>query len=144
MGGDSKIGHVGLTVSDLERSLRFYRDLLGLKEIDRNEFAEASFGKLTNNPGAHIRTAMLGSGALLLQLVEYVHGGGERMRLDHRNAGTPHLSFQVEDLDRTFEEMRRRGVEITSDIVPITREIRSFYVADPDGVPVELMEGAYP
>lgn len=138
------IGHIGLTVRSRERSLEFYRDLIGLKEVDRNEFAEPSFGELTNNPGARIRTALLDAGSFLLQLVEYVDGGGETLGLDHRHVGNPHFCFYVEDVDRAFEEVTRRGVNITSGIVDITDKIRSFYVADPDGVAVELMEGSYP
>ncbi len=144
MGEFGAIGHVGLTVSDLERSLSFYRDAMGMKEILRNEFAEPSFGSLTNNPGAHINTAMLQAGELILQLVEYIHGGGATLGLDHASVGTLHFSFAVDDIDKTLQDMQRRGVEVTSPIVDITDRIRSFYVADPDGVPVELMQGSYP
>jgi len=138
------IGHIGLTVRNRERSLGFYRDLIGLTEVDCNEFAEPSFGELTNNPGARIRTALLDAGSFLLQLIEYVDGGGETLGLDHRHVGNLHFCFYVEDADRAFKEVTRRGFEVTSGIVGITDKIRSFYVADPDGVAVELMEGTYP
>jgi catechol 2,3-dioxygenase-like lactoylglutathione lyase family enzyme len=140
----TSIGHVGLTVASLDRSLAFYRDAIGMEEIDRGEFAEPSFGELTRNPGARIRTALLRAQHLVLQLVEYVDGGGDTLRLDHCRVGTPHFSFAVDDVEVSFAEMEASGVAITSEIVLITDRIRSFYVADPDGVPVELMEGAYP
>jgi catechol 2,3-dioxygenase-like lactoylglutathione lyase family enzyme len=144
MSAPATIAHVGLTVSDLERSLAFYRDAIGMEEIVRHEFAEPSFGALTNNPGAEIETAMLKAGALILQLVEYVQGGGSSLGLDHAHVGIPHFCFAVDEVERAFQEMHRRGVVVTSSIVDITEQIRSFYVADPDGVPVELMEGRYP
>ncbi|MBW2270441.1 MAG: VOC family protein [Deltaproteobacteria bacterium] len=144
MSGRAAIGHVGLTVASLERSLDFYRDAIGMEELDRHEFSEPSFGELTGNPGARIRTALLRAQHLVLQLVEYVDGGGDSLRLDHCRVGTPHFSFAVEDVEASFEKMVANEVEVTSEIVAITDRIRSFYVADPDGVPVELMEGLYP
>jgi catechol 2,3-dioxygenase-like lactoylglutathione lyase family enzyme len=52
-----------------------------------------------------------------------------------------HLSFFVVDVDTTRADIEQRGdVKIISDVVQITPSMRSFYVADPDGVPIEFLE----
>jgi catechol 2,3-dioxygenase-like lactoylglutathione lyase family enzyme len=53
----------------------------------------------------------------------------------------PHLCFYVPDVEAKYAELRGRGdVKITSGIVPIARNMRSFYTEDPDGVPVEFLQ----
>lgn len=157
--------HVGLTVTDIDRSCRFYAEVVGLtlwdqdKELDveapedrRSEAASAglelmslrsdAFDKLTNNPGAEIKYVNLRSadGALIYQLIEYVAGGGAALEPDHHKAGSLHLSFFVDDVDAKLAEVQRGDVPIASEVVQITPSMRSFYVTDPDGIPVEFIE----
>jgi catechol 2,3-dioxygenase-like lactoylglutathione lyase family enzyme len=134
--------HVGLTVSDLDRSINFYRDVVGMTtHSDVVEVDSEGFGRLTANPGAKLRTALLAAGTVLLQLVEYREGGGGRLALGHHHVGSPHLSFWVDDAPTLRDEFVGRGnVVITSDIEAVVPGLRSFYVLDPDGVPVEFIE----
>jgi catechol 2,3-dioxygenase-like lactoylglutathione lyase family enzyme len=152
--------HLGMTVADLRRSSRFYCDVLGFrpatagsKEIlevktdtDGLSFLEVKnpeFDQLTGNAGSSIRFVYLQSQdeSLTLQLIEYVEGGGEALRLNHNRPGTPHLSFFVDDVEQKRREIEALGdVAITSEIVRITATMRTFYVQDPDGVPVEFLE----
>ena len=138
--------HIGLTVSDLDRSVTFYRDVVGMTAHGKVVDVDSDgFGRLTGNPGAKLRTALLSAGPVLIQLVEYAEGGGDRLALDHRHVGSPHLSFWVDDVATLRDELARRGdVVITSDIQAVVPSIRSFYVSDPDGVPVEFIERATP
>ncbi|HWW54200.1 MAG TPA: VOC family protein [Acidimicrobiales bacterium] len=142
----SDLFHIGLTVSDLDRSITFYRDVAGMTAHgDAVDVDSDGFGRLTDNPGAKLRTALLAAGPVLIQLVEYTEGGGDRLSLDHRHVGSPHLSFWVDDVATLRDELARRGdVVITSDIEAVVPSIRSFYVSDPDGVPVEFIERATP
>ena len=137
----SHFGHVGLTVADLDRSLDFYRRVVGMQEIHRTDFESEAFGTLTRNPGARIETAMLCAEGFLLQLVAYHERGGEVLPLEHRNVGNPHLSFWVSDVRGRFDELvADPAVRVISELVEIAPGITSFYVADPDGVPVELAQ----
>ena len=136
-------GHVGLTVGDLECSLDFYRRVVGMEEIYRGPFESEAFGTLTRNPGARIDVAMLRAGHFTLQLVSYAAGGGDVLDLEHRNVGNPHLSFWVPDVRARFRELANDpSVNVISELVEIAPGITAFYVADPDGVPVELAEQA--
>ena len=161
-----KFHHVGFTVRDIERSYAFYHDVVGMtlwnqeeeldvkppKELETALAASGieirsvrsdSFDRLTNNSGSEIKYLMLSSAdrKLVFQLIEYVAGGGPELTLDHNRAGSMHFSFFVDDVDAKRAEIERRGdVKILSDVVQITPSMRSFYVADPDGVPVEFLE----
>jgi catechol 2,3-dioxygenase-like lactoylglutathione lyase family enzyme len=138
----SEFWHVGLTVADLGRSIAFYRDVVGLDEGDTVRSANAQFAALTNNPGAVLKAVFMTRGALTLQLLEYEAGGGVALTVGHNHPGSPHLSFFVPDIEETHRAIAARGdVPITSEIVTnASGTIRSFYVADPDGAPVEFVE----
>jgi len=133
--------HVGLTVKDLDRSLAFYRDIAAMKAGEIFDGQSEEFDTLTNNPGARLRGVHLTAGPFMLQLLEYKAGGGATLDLHHNNSGSPHLCFYVPDVEVKYAELRQLGsVKITSGIVQIARNMRSFYTEDPDGVPVEFLQ----
>jgi catechol 2,3-dioxygenase-like lactoylglutathione lyase family enzyme len=139
----AELFHVGLTVKNLERSLAFYRDVVGMKEDGerRLNIKSKEFDTLTNNPGAQLKVAHLTAGSFMLQLIEYVAAGGITLDLHHNHIGSPHLSFYVPDVEAKYRELQqRRDVTITSGVVQITPTMRSFYTEDPDGVPVEFLQ----
>ena len=137
----AELFHVGLTVKNLERSLAFYRDVVGMKEGERLEVKSKAFDTLTNNPGAQLKVAHLTAGPFMLQLIEYAAAGGITLDLHHNNVGSPHMSFYVPDIEAKYREVQQRGeVKITSGLVQITPTMRSFYTEDPDGVPVEFLQ----
>ena len=160
--------HMGVTVRDIEASYRFYTQLVGMHVWDQDrelgvaapleretitseqghEFLAVksdAFDELTNNPGSEIKYVNLQSsdGALILQLIEYVSGGAGALELDHNRAGSLHFSFFVDDVEAVWAKVEQLDhVEAVSKVVQITPSMRSFYVADPDGVPVEFIEVA--
>lgn len=135
--------HMGLTVADLERSRRFYVDVVGMREELCMDVASAAFDRLMDAQGLAIRFCYLVLGPLRLQLIEYTRGGDpEPLALAHNRIGNPHLSIAVDDVAATFEAIRARGdVRIVSGIVTQAHgslRADSFYVLDPDGVQVEF------
>jgi catechol 2,3-dioxygenase-like lactoylglutathione lyase family enzyme len=161
--------HVGLTVADLDRSVAFYHGVLGMSPYDQSavlgvgpaggpeartageagaevlHMAGGGLAKLTDNPGCRTRAVFLEQSGFVLQLVQYDEGAGASLRLQHNRAGSVHLSFYVPDVAAWFDELGQRpDVAITSEIVQITPTMRSFYVSDPDGVPVEFLQGSQP
>ncbi|MDH3731290.1 MAG: VOC family protein [Acidimicrobiia bacterium] len=134
--------HVGLTVTDMTASVMFYRDVVGMTV--KSEFVGANdwFDELTNNPGAELSVTHLCLGTYELQLIEYLAGGhDEPAEIAHNRVGSPHMCFLVTDVDAKFTELTGRGdVTITSGVTDIVAGARSFYVADPDGVPVEFVQ----
>jgi lactoylglutathione lyase len=139
----AELFHVGLTVKNLERSIAFYRDVVGMKETEWRMMNAKSkeFDTLTNNPGAELKVTHLTLDSFMLQLIEYVAGGGTTLDLHHNNVGSPHLCIYVPDVEAKFKEVKQRGdVTITSSLVQIAPNMRSFYTEDPDGVPVEFLQ----
>jgi catechol 2,3-dioxygenase-like lactoylglutathione lyase family enzyme len=137
----AELFHVGITVKNLERSLKFYREVAGMTAGEIFDGQSAEFDTLTNNPGARLRGVHLTAGPFMLQLLEYKAGGGATLDLHHNNVGSPHLCFYVPDVEARYAEINQRGdVAVTSGIVQIARNMRSFYTEDPDGVPVEFLQ----
>ena len=136
-----RLWHVGLTVRDLLTSLEFYTSVLGLTVEYLQEERSADFDRLSANSGTHVRVAWLTDGAVVLQLIEYLAGGDGELNLAHRRAGTPHLSFYVEDAGQAYDRLAARGdIDLPGAVCDIGRHGRSFYITDPDGVPIELWQ----
>jgi len=134
--------HVGLTVTDLDKSANFYRDIVGMEEGARAHSANAQFAALVNLPGAQLKSVFLTLDGVTLQLLQYLTQRGNALELAHNNIGSPHLSFFVPDIAAKYQSLTSNGeVRITSSIITnASGTIRSFYIADPDGVPIEFVE----
>src|SRR5260221_14650652 len=102
------------------------------------------FDRFFSTSGAVHRTSFLrDSGGLLLQLAEYVHGGGAPLELHHNRPGSVHFCFYFDDIIAKRREVEERGdVKLLSELIQITPNKLSFYAADPDGVFVELLQSA--
>jgi len=137
--------HIGLTVENLEESVAFYRDVVGLEEIPSSSDLDISgewFDQLTENHGAKLRVSHLDLEGVQLQLVEYRAAGGERLPLHHKMIGNPHLCINKTQINEHHAKLVADGRFKTSPIVTIGEtSIRSFYVTDPNGVLVEFIEG---
>jgi catechol 2,3-dioxygenase-like lactoylglutathione lyase family enzyme len=161
----TRFHHIGITVRDIEASYRFYCDVVGMRvwdqdaqlgthNPDRTEtvspnadvtflgIESEAFDKLTNNPGSVFKYIHLElPDSFVLQLIEYTAAGGPALELDHNRAGSPHLSVFVDDVEAKYQEiLRTPGIEPVSPIITIAPGMRSFYVHDPDGVPVEFLQ----
>lgn len=136
------IHHVGISVDDLERSLRFYRDLLGLGVIAVTN--EEDVGSVVGIAGARARFADLDAGnGQLLELIEY-RTGSRGSHPAANAAGTAHLSLRVRDLEAALGDLSAAGVDPLGETATLSGGIWEgctvVYVRDPDGMIVELIE----
>lgn len=134
--------HIGLTVSDLERSIGFYREIVGMEVVKRYPRAgDDWFRRLTENADATVEAAMLALGSFRLQLVQY-HDGGAPGATGHAALGGVHLCFDVDDAEREHSRITALNRHHVGPLVGMREPYggRSFYVHDPDGVPVELVQ----
>jgi catechol 2,3-dioxygenase-like lactoylglutathione lyase family enzyme len=136
----ARLSHIGLTVTNLERSLAFYRDVAGMNEGAVLEGENRASGTpFTEN--ARMKMVHLIAGTFVLQLIEYVpaRGGGRDLRQE--NVGSTHISFYVPDVEAKYNEVKARGdVKITSPLNSMGSSLRGFYTEDPDGIPVEFVQ----
>src|SRR5207253_3278259 len=104
--------HTGYTVSDLEQSLRFYRDALGCEVLATQEKQGGYLAAIVGYPDAHVRMAHLsvpGSGHVI-ELFEYLTPQGDHADVEPRNVGASHLCFLVDDLPAFYERLQESGV----------------------------------
>ncbi len=100
------IWHFSFTVADIERSIAFYRDRLGLTLIHTQDQANAYTSALVGYADAHLKVAQFavpgaphGFSSHHLELVEYVHPRGRRGDENICNPGAAHLAICVDDIE---------------------------------------------
>lgn len=140
--------HAGITVSDLDRSLVFYRDLLGLELIWRRVYEEPEIREIVGVPDAtsfDIAMLRVPGSDVQVELLEY--RGCERRSgaTEPCNHGSGHFCLFVRKIDALHTDLRERGVAFRSS-GPVEMSAgankggKSLYALDPDGYVVELHE----
>ena len=148
------VSHIALCVADLERSLHFYRDLLGLtvrlhttQPMSRRPGAESA--EMYQRPRESRTVANVwfdDPDTAQPFLVLTSHPGtqveGEPIKLDQ--IGISHISFGVEDVRAYAEELIAKGVPLAGTLADFTDDqgvMRTFFVYDPDGMLVQFDQG---
>lgn len=144
------IAHVGLTVTNLDRSVEFYRDVLGLSYLGEMEMKGLATEKLFHRKGCKARVAYLNGSHELnappVELIQFVGQEPERQAGDLFRTSISELCFAVEDIDREYRRLKEMGVEFLSE--PQTFDSteygfgksRAVYLRDPDGIVLELLQ----
>jgi catechol 2,3-dioxygenase-like lactoylglutathione lyase family enzyme len=142
--------HVGHTVRDLDASIRFYHDVLGLEFSNEPSpwFESPELGPAVGVPGAALRQVSLLLGDTTLELLEYKSPPSDTDEpLRSNNLGASHVAFLVEDIEAKKAELEGKGVTFFSPVNVVDEGVlagwRWVYFADPDGYPLELVEVAY-
>ncbi|CAB4962838.1 unannotated protein [freshwater metagenome] len=136
----NEVHHIGLTVSDLDRSAAWYSTNLGLREIGRSSLDGERISLQTDLPETELDVALLVGSNILIELLCYRNPVGERYQLRNCDAGAAHICVTVDDLDRTVADMTARGVVFHTRQTKLVGDTKMVYVRDPDGVTVELIE----
>lgn len=148
MSGIGAVHHTGLTVRDLDRSVRFYRDALGCSVIMEQEKVGGYLAEIVGYPDASVRMAHLHdpAGRLVIELFEYRSPDMLDIDLEPRRIGNAHLCFVVADLDAVYQRVTAAGVETFTPPVLIDTGANAggfgLYLRDPDGITLELFQPA--
>jgi lactoylglutathione lyase len=140
-------------VSDLDRSVAFYRDVLGLELVNQWDSEQPYLRTIVGFPDASLRIALLrlpaspaGRSGHHIELLEYRSPRGQRTDPRTCNPGNVHVSFLVDDLDAAYAELSAKGVRFKSAPVAIdhgrNRGARAVYLLDPDDITLELVQPA--
>lgn len=140
--------HLGLTVADIERSIGFYRDLLGLTLLRRRPHVDNDYvAQQTGYPGVALSVASFKvrpDSAQSLEVVQYLTQAGPPAETSTNRAGNSHLCLTVDNLRGCYESLIRKGVRFKSEPVTITAGPNTgglvVYFYDPDGYTLELFQ----
>jgi catechol 2,3-dioxygenase-like lactoylglutathione lyase family enzyme len=130
--------HFGITVTDLDTALAFYRDELGLDVLEEFSVAGDEFAAAVGVPDASAEFAHLDLGGARLELVSYEPAGADRRGGGVNDAGAKHVGVAVESVPDTYDSLSE-SVETLSE--PKTTDTGSTicFLRDPDGNLVELI-----
>ena len=124
-----RILHTMLRVADLERSLRFYTEVLGMRLLRRKDYPEGKFTLAFVGYGDETDTAV----------IELTHNWG----VDKYELGNAfgHIAVAVDDAYKACEEVKRRGGKVTREAGPMKHGTTVIaFIEDPDGYKIELIE----
>jgi len=139
--------HTGITVSNLERSLEFWQNVLGFEFSHRAHQTSEMASEITGVAGAEIRLAVVKApGGHKIELLEYLAPPDRKRHVDLRpcDVGSVHIAFTVDDLDAILQKIAASGWKAAGK--PQTLQSgpnagkRVVYVRDPDGTTIEFME----
>ena len=144
----SRIHHVGITTADLERSLHFYRDLLGMRVLAETRLTRPEIAALLGTDVIDLRLVILDAGdGRILELLQYASPHGRHVDYASRDSGTGHVALEVKDLDAILAGIEAAGGSVISrhpvtaeDTEGIFAHARLIYVRDPDGMILELVQ----
>jgi len=139
--------HTGITVSNLDRSLEFWQNVLGFEFSHRAHQTGEMASKITGVPGAEIKLAVVNApGGHKIELLEYLAPPDRKQHVDLRpcDVGSVHVALTVDNLDAVLEKIAASGWKAAGK--PQTLKTgpnagkRVIYVRDPDGTTIEFMQ----
>jgi catechol 2,3-dioxygenase-like lactoylglutathione lyase family enzyme len=140
-----RLSHFGICVADLERSLRFYRDGLGFREVSALDLAGEPSATLLELPGVALRARFLERDGARIELLHYPTPGarGDGAPRPMNALGLTHLSFRVDDLGAAAARLAALGGEVLAHtrVENASLGMQAVFLTDPDGTRLELIQG---
>ena len=137
------ISHVGIAVSDMDNSVTFYRDLMGLTLMGgkTGRFEGEIYDNIFQLKNSRGRVAMLSAGNLRIELFEFENPRGSKsdIRLPVHHPRINHICFEVYDIQSEYNRLKRAGVNFHCSPQD-AGYAKATYGRDPDGNIFELIE----
>jgi catechol 2,3-dioxygenase-like lactoylglutathione lyase family enzyme len=145
----ARVDAVGMTVSDMDRSVEFYANVLTFEKVSDVEVWGEDFEALQGVFGSRMRIVRMRLGSEEIELTEYLAPRGRPIPADSRSNDRwfQHVAIIVSDMDQAYRTLRQHKVQHASsgpqrlpDWNPNAGGIEAFYFKDPDGRPLEILE----
>ena len=120
-----KLLHTRMRVSDMDQTINFYTNVLGLEVLERK----------VSPRGSHLAFLKVPNSEELIELCSFPSSGPVGVQED-----LVHLAFQVENLDDTIEQLGAKQIRITDGPTRTSSGSRFIFIDAPDGYEVELIE----
>ncbi|MEU6658832.1 VOC family protein [Streptomyces sp. NPDC046821] len=142
--------HVGICVSDLDRSTRFYQEVFGFQEVMTAQVGN-EFAATLEIDAPKLESRILGRDDVRIELLHYLAPGylGDGSRRPMNQLGLTHLAFAVDDVTELFEATERAGGQVHHETLSVAEQLgsdeevplKTVYLTDPDGTRIELISG---
>ena len=134
------LGHVGLSVSSMEKSITFYRDIMGMEVVLELDISDERQARVIGVPGTKCKIAHLRLGDGVLELFEYYEPRGENKArgMQQRDHGIVHIGFEVDDFHERLKRLEEAGVRFLGEPVEFRPGVWVLYFYGPDGEACEL------
>ena len=137
-----EVRHIGIVVKNIENSLKFYRDLLGLKIVrDMNEHGN-HLDNMLSLDNVEVRTVKLSvnENITLIELLEFKSHNDNEVR-NFYTIGASHVAFTVQDIEKLYQDLSKKNIKFNA---PPQKSpdglVKVTFCKDPDGTPIELVE----
>ncbi|HRI20755.1 MAG TPA: VOC family protein, partial [Panacibacter sp.] len=143
-----KVAAVGITVKDMNTSVKFYSEVLGFKKISDTELYGAQYEQLQGIFGLRMRVVQMQLGDEIFELTDYLTSGGRSIPEDMQSNDLyfEHIAIAVSDMDKAYQHLRQYMVMHVStgpQTIPASNAaaagVKAFYFHDPDMHDLELI-----
>ncbi|GAB5451351.1 MAG: VOC family protein [Halioglobus sp.] len=139
-----RLSHIGICVSDLERSVTFYREALGFTELSRLQVAGEQSETLLEIDGGKLEAVYLERDGTRVELLYYPDAGAIQPDPPPpmNRVGLTHLSMRVADIDQAVRAVQAAGGRLMGHTRVDNPEWKTHaaFVTDPDGLRIELLQ----
>ena len=134
--------HVGLSVSNMERSLVFYRDFIGMKVVLEVDFSDERMEKITGIHDAKCKIVHLQLGNTILELFQYYSPIGKPIPPERRQCdnGFTHIGFGVTEIRAQVKQLKKRGIKLLGELTEVRPGAWVVYFYGPDGEVCEFRQ----
>jgi|TARA_B100000959_G_C14738989_1_gene524218 catechol 2,3-dioxygenase-like lactoylglutathione lyase family enzyme len=143
---NSRMHHVGITVSDVDRSLLFWKDFLDVEPRFHKVLDASYLSQITGYEGISLDACWIDlPGGVILEILNYLTTDKEPNSEWTANPGNVHICFETSDAQKLFDHAKKCGARPLSDgPVPVTegpnRGSMGCYLRDPDGITLEILQ----
>jgi catechol 2,3-dioxygenase-like lactoylglutathione lyase family enzyme len=143
-----EVGPIGITVSQMDRSVKFYHEVLGFKKLSDTELYGTPYEDLQGIFGLRIRIVRMQLGNEVIELTDYLTTGGRTIpeSTKSNDLSFQHIAIVVSDMEKAYAQLKKYNIEHVSTgpqtlpvSIPAAAGIKAFYFHDPDNHNLELI-----
>ena len=144
----TRVDAIGITVSEMNRSIKFYSEVLGFRKVSDAELYGKEYEQLEGIFGLHIRVVRMQLGDEFIELTDYLTSGGRSIPPDAKSndLSFQHIAIVVSNMEKAYAHLRKFQIEYVSTApqtlpksIPAAEGIKAFYFHDPDNHNLELI-----
>jgi len=141
------MNHISFTVSNLENSVAFFKDMLGLELVNTCERDKEFSERVTGIKDAHLKIAYLKAANCSIELIEYLTPKGMKVDTSTCNVGSAHVCFNVDNFDQLTKDLRKNDIKFAGDVCVIpagpNKGKMVLYFEDPDSNTIEIISDGF-